>query len=200
MQTVLNRIALLSMVIMMAVTTGCEKEKTTETPFRIIQASEDLVIPDAVALPANLPGGNVRVATYYAVGVQKYKAQAKASAPGSFEWVFVAPDAKLYDGTNMEVGTHGAGPNWKLTGRIDSIYAQHFAPMKTAPSNNAGTIDWLLLMPKEGKTPSGIFSSVTYIQRIATNGGKAPTTPPTSVADIVDVPYTAVYRFSKKKP
>ena len=199
MQTVYNKYILLSMISVLTITAGCEKDKTTETPFRIIQASEDLVIPDAVALPANLPAGNARVATYYAVGVQKYKAQSKAATPGTFEWVFVAPEAKLYDGTNMEVGTHGAGPNWKLTGRIDSIYAQHFSPMKTAPSNNATNIDWLLLMPKEGKTPTGIFSGVQYIQRIATSGGKAPATPPVSESDRVEVPYTAIYRFSKKK-
>ena len=199
MQTVLNKYILLLMSAALIVTAGCEKEKTTETPFRIIQASEDLVIPAAVTLPANLPAGNMRVATYYAVGVQKYRAQAKSGTTGIFEWVFVAPDAKLYDGTNMEVGTHGAGPNWKLNGRIDSIYAQHYAPAKTAPSDNVGNIDWLLLMPKEGKTPTGIFSGVEYIQRIATSGGKAPVTPPVSVSDKAEVPYTAVYRFSKKK-
>ena len=126
MQTVLNKYVLLFMTAALTIMAGCEKEKTTETPFHIIQASEDLVIPAAVALPANLPAGNMRVATYYAVGVQKYKAQTKAGTTGTFEWVFVAPEAKLYDGTNREIGTHSAGPNWKLNGRIDSIYAQHF--------------------------------------------------------------------------
>jgi len=199
MQNVFNKYILLSMITAVTISTGCEKDKTTETPFRIIQASENLAIPGAVALPANLPAGNMRVATYYAVGVQKYKAQAKAGTPGTFEWVFVAPEAKLYDGTNMEVGTHGAGPHWKLNGRIDSIYAQHFSPMKTAPSDNVSNIDWLLLMPKEGKTPTGIFSGVEYIQRIATSGGKAPATAPVSESDRTEVPYTAIYRFSKKK-
>jgi hypothetical protein len=65
-----------------------------------------------VDVPENLPYGNTRVATYYAVGVQKYKAREKAgSYPLAYEWVFVAPQADLYDATNAKVGTHGAGPS-----------------------------------------------------------------------------------------
>lgn len=48
-----------------------------------IAASEKLEIPSAVALPDNFPCGNSRVATYYAVGVQKYKAREKAGSPAS---------------------------------------------------------------------------------------------------------------------
>jgi hypothetical protein len=55
-------------------------------------------------------------------------------------------------------------------------------------------------MPKIGKTPTGKFSDVDYIQRIATNGGKAPAQLPLSAGETVDVPYTAVYRFSKINP
>ena len=39
-----------------------------------IAASEKLEILAAVAIPENLPNSNTRVATFYAVGVQKYKA------------------------------------------------------------------------------------------------------------------------------
>jgi hypothetical protein len=53
-------------------------------------------------------------------------------------------------------------------------------------------------MPKIGKAPTGIFADVSYIQRIATKGGKAPATAPVSASDTIDVHYTAVYRFTKK--
>jgi hypothetical protein len=53
-------------------------------------------------------------------------------------------------------------------------------------------------MPKEGKTASGSFSTVNYIQRIATTGGKAPSAAPQSLADTANVFYTAIYRFSKR--
>jgi hypothetical protein len=52
-------------------------------------------------------------------------------------------------------------------------------------------------MPKIGKTPTGIFSDVDYVQRIATKGGKAPLTPPADLFQTVDVKYKAVYRFTK---
>jgi len=171
--------------------------EAAKTAASHIEASEKLAIPPQVDLPANLPVGNSRVATYYAVGVQKYKAAIKpGSDPVTYQWVFVAPQADLYDSNNDKKGVHGAGPFWSLSS-LDSIFAQHFSPARTAASTDPESIDWLLLMPKAGTTPSGIFADVDYIQRIATKGGKAPLTPPASVNETVEVKYKAVYRFSK---
>jgi len=182
------------------VLSSCKKEKKVdpESPAYLISQSEQLSIPDAVALPSNLPGGNTRVATFYAVGFQKYKAQEVAgSNPLRYEWVFVAPQADLYDISNNKVGTHSAGPDWQLSA-TDSMFGQAFTPPRTAPSKDSNGIDWLLLMPKTGKTPTGIFAQVSYVQRIATKGGKAPAVPPVAATDVANVPYTAVYRFTKK--
>ena len=176
---------------------GSSPEANGNSPAAHIIASENLTIPALVSVPENLPNGNTRVATYYAVGVQKYKARIKSgSDPASYEWVFVAPQADLYDISNAEVGTHGAGPFWTIS-PADSIFAQHFSPARTAPSPDAESIDWLLLMPKNGTTPTGFFADVDYIQRIATKGGKAPLTPPTSLTQTVDVKYKTVYRFTR---
>lgn len=175
---------------------SCEKEKDTSSPAYKIAESEKLVIPATIELPANLPSGNQRVATYYAEGVQKYKAQLKAGT-SEYEWVFVAPDAKLYDHSNKLVGTHGAGPFWQLSAS-DSIFAKAYAPAKTAPS--AGNIDWLLLQARIDKAKTGVFTDVAYIQRIATTGGRAPSIAPTDAAATADVFYTAIYRFTKIKP
>ena len=172
-------------------------EANGNSPAAHIAASENLEIPATVAVPENLPNGNTRVATYYAVGVQKYKARVKAgSDPVSYEWEFVAPQADLYDNTNLKVGSHGAGPFWTISPQ-DSIFAQQFSPARTAPSPDPESIDWLLLMPKIGTIPTGVFAEVDYIQRIATKGGKAPLTPPTSIDQTVDVKYKTVYRFTK---
>jgi hypothetical protein len=165
-----------------------------------IAASENLVIPASIDLPANLPNGNTRVATFYAIGVQKYKAQLIAgSDPAAYQWVFVAPQADLYDATNAKVGTHSVGPTWQLS-VMDSIYGQQYSPPKTAASEDPSSIDWLLLKSKTGTIPTGIFTNVAYIQRIATKGGKAPTTPPTNANETVEVKYKAVYRFTKINP
>ncbi len=181
-------------IVMMA----CKKENQihTITPAYKIAISESVTIPAAIDLPANLPAGNSRLATYYAEGVQKYKAQLKAGTTNEYEWVFVAPEANLYNASNTKVGTHGAGPYWAITAS-DSIFAQHYTPQKvTTP--DANSIAWLQLMPKAGKAPSGIFSNVIYIQRIATSGGKPPATAPQNLWDTANVFYTAIYRFSKK--
>jgi uncharacterized protein DUF3455 len=183
--------------LLFAVSLGsCKKDKSIDvnSPSYKIANSENLTIPAAVEVPN--PGGNTRVATYYAEGVQKYKAQVKAgSNPVAYEWVFVAPQADLYDAKNQKVGTHSAGPSWQLSA-TDSIYGQHFTPAKTI-SADPNSIDWLLLMPKVGKTATGLFSSVSYIQRIVTEGGKAPAMPPVNINETADVKYTAIYRFSK---
>jgi len=191
--------SLLTVFLAASLISGCKKNQEPDTrsaAFHISEA-EKLSLPAAVDLPANAPGGNTRVATFYAVGVQKYKSQQKADNPGVFEWVFVAPQADLYDATNNKVGTHSAGPSWQLNGGADSLVGQAFTPPRTAPSEDAGSIDWLLLMPKTGKTATGIFANVSYIQRIVTTGGKAPTTAPAEDGLAAEVPYTAIYRFTK---
>src|SRR6185503_21236440 len=193
-------INLLTAMIASVLLLSCEKEKdNSPSPASKIAESENLVIPVAIDLPANIPQGNSRVATFYAEGVQKYKSQVKAgSSPVTFEWVFVAPQADLYDANNKKVGTHSAGPTWQLFGTADSIYGQAYSPAKSVPSPDGTSIDWLQLTLK--KAPTGVFTSVNYIQRIATKGGKAPVELPTTANATVDVPYTAIYRFSRKNP
>lgn len=189
---------ILTAVLFAVMLTGCGKDRPIDnsSPAYHINQSNQLFIPEAIDLPAEHRSSQLRVATFFAEGVQKYKAQAKAGSPGTYEWVFVAPQANLYSGANKKIGTHGAGPFWELSA-TDSIFAQHFTPARTAPSSD-GSIDWLLLMPKAGKTATGIFAQVAYIQRIATTGGRPPVTQPMGPLEIAEVEYTAVYRFTKK--
>lgn len=191
----------LATVLLTSTIVSCRRDTSIDmnSPGYSIAQSEKLVIPANVELPGNAPHGNARVATYYAEGVQKYKAQPKpGSDPVTYQWVLVAPQADLYDGSNKKVGTHTAGPSWQLSGSADSIFGQHFSPAKTAASPDPRSIDWLLLMPKMGKAPTGVFKDVLYIQRIATQGGKAPAVLPVSMNDTIDIKYTAIYRLSKK--
>jgi hypothetical protein len=189
-----------------AIIVGCSRDNDNNidmaSPAVRLAESEKLSIPPAIDLPSNDPNGNTRVATFYANGVQIYKAKLIAgSTPAQYEWVFVAPRADLFNVVNAKVGTHSAGPTWQLLGSTtDSIYGQAFTPAKAAPSSDSRSIDWLQLMPKTGKAPTGLFTNVSYIQRIATNGGKAPLAAPVGATDSVEVPYTAVYRFTKKNP
>ena len=191
---------LLFLMIMTIISCTRHKDEVADTssPFFHISESEKLVIPDVIKLPDNLPAGNSRVFTFFADGVQKYKAQeVPGSSPIAYQWQFVAPLADLYDVTNKKVGNHSQGPTWQLS-IVDSIFGQAFTPPKAAPSPDANSIDWLLLMPKAGKPPIGVFADVDYVQRIDTKGGKAPATPPSNANETADVHYTAIYRFYKQ--
>jgi len=61
-------------------------------------------------------------------------------------------------------------------------------------SPDSTAIDWLLLQAVSTDGP-GVFSQVTYIQRVNTTGGLKPTTPGSSVGAVARAPYTAEYYF-----
>jgi hypothetical protein len=202
MLTKQNRVlkALALFVILFLSVAACNKETGEDTSLASyhIFESEKLVLPETIAVPVNPPSGNTRLATYFAEGVQKYKAQrVPGSDPVVYQWILTGPRANLYDVSNRKIGTHTAGPTWQLSAN-DSIYAQQFVPARAVPSADPLSVDWLQLMPKTGTQPTGVFANTTYIQRIATRGGKAPSAPPVSANDTVDVKYTAIYRFTRK--
>lgn len=190
--------------LLMTAAVACDDEKRMEikpdSPAYHIAESEKLVIPDEVKVPDDLPVGNTRIATYFASGYQVYNAQqVGGSSPAVFEWVFVSPCADLYDVNDKKIGVHFAGPTWQILTGDSRISAQQFTPVARVKNVDSASIDWLLLMPKAGTTPIGIFKDVAYIQRIATTGGRAPSAPPVAPGQIA-VEYSAVYRFTKKNP
>ena len=124
----------------------------------------------------------------YARGVQIYKWNALTSM-----WDFVAPAANLYAEQNFfgEVGSHRAGPVWESkSGSL--VEARRVQGTGCTPDSSA--IAWLLLS-KHRTEGSGIFSSVTFIQRVNTTGGLAPTLPGSQHGEIKEIPYTAEYYF-----
>jgi hypothetical protein len=138
------------------------------------------------AIPDNLkPPGTEKLARQArAVGDQIY------SCDGS-TWVLTGPDAKLFDETGKEVGSHFAGPTWKwsdgssVTGR----------PVATA-TPDPDSIPWLLLTASEHQG-DGVMKDVSSIQRLATKGGKASTTAcdDSHKGEKTRSHYTAVYYF-----
>jgi hypothetical protein len=103
-------------------------------------------------------------------------------------WTLKVPDAKLFDENGKQIGTHFAGPTWKLN---DGSEVKGKA-VATQPSPDSGSVAWLLLqaLPDSG---SGQFAHVTYIRRTETHGGVAPKEACTSGE--LSVPYTADYSF-----
>ena len=65
-------------------------------------------------------------------------------------------------------------------------------------SPDATAIPWLLLEAVSTSGP-GIYSSVTYIQRLNTTGGLAPAGPGSFIGETVQIPYTAEYYFYREQ-
>ena len=142
----------------------------------------------AVCTNVEVPAGNILTSRLYAVGVQRYRWNGSA-------WVFVEPVATLYADANYheKTGTHYAGPTWDFNtgGKVVAARLEGCSPTSTA-------IPWLLLEITTTSGP-GILTSMTYIQRVNTVGGLAPTAPGTSIGALADVPYTAEYYFYRAK-
>ncbi|HVJ80696.1 MAG TPA: DUF3455 domain-containing protein, partial [Planctomycetia bacterium] len=132
------------------------------------------------------PGNKVAFSAL-GVGVQIYQWDGAA-------WKFVAPRADLYadDGANGLIGTHFAGPTWKFNSGgevVGTVVDQCIADPDSIP--------WLLLRAASTTGP-GVFKDVTYLQRLNTEGGLAPTEPGEFVGDVAEVPYRADYVFYRK--
>jgi hypothetical protein len=152
----------------------------------VSRASEDNRAPDLPSpLCDRLQVQEDTVAFHvYALGVQIYRWN-------GVSWVFVAPSARLFADAEYhgEVGTHYAGPTWESNsgGKVVATRLEGCTPDPTA-------IPWLLLQMVSSQGP-GIFDRVTYIQRVNTSGGLAPTDPGQFVGQEVGVPYAAEYYF-----
>lgn len=147
-------------------------------------------LPAAVQVPAD---NKVAMETV-GVGEITYLCSAKKEMAGQFEWVFVGPDAKLNDRSGKQVGKYFGPPaTWesmdgsKLTG----------AQVAVAPSA-AGNIPNQLVKANPAMG-SGAMTGVTYIQRVNTMGGVAPTTACTAsnTGSTQIVKYQADYIFYK---
>jgi hypothetical protein len=98
-------------------------------------------------------------------GVQIYTCEVKDDG---FAWVFKAPEANLFDKQGRQIGTHFAGPSWKMS---DGAVVGEAVARADAPTS--GAIPWLLLRAKSNEG-SGPLSTVAFIRRIDTKAGSAP--------------------------
>jgi hypothetical protein len=121
-------------------------------------------VPAALAVPET-----AKLAVHlHATGAQIYTCLA---APGAtaYAWTLLKPDATLFDQKGIAVGTHGAGPTW--TAKDGSSVVAKKVAQADAPAADA--VAWLLLRADKS-SDRGLFSHVTYVQRVGTKKGKPP--------------------------
>jgi hypothetical protein len=156
-------------------------------------AHADNVPPPSVPTAIKVPDGHAPFLLSRAKGTQNYVCQ--RSSTGGFAWTFVAPAARLFDEDGKRFGTHYAGPTWKANDGstvVGAVEARHEV---------AGAIPWLRLRATSTTTgPDGnLLTATTYIQRVNTTGGLAPTKgcDAANLGAARNVPYTADYYFYK---
>jgi hypothetical protein len=135
------------------------------------------------------PAGSAPVLELIADGVQTYVCDRK---DGGFDWSFKGPEANLFDNQGRQVGTHFAGPTWKIEDGSEVVGEV----VAKADATEPGAIQWLLLRAKSHQG-SGILSSVVYIRRAETKGGLAPSTgcDASHLSQQARMRYSATYQF-----
>jgi hypothetical protein len=151
--------------------------------------SEALQAPPLPSPTLAVPAGNKLEFAYDAVGAQVYACGATATGYG---WALQAPDALLFNRAGKAVIKHYLGPTWEWIKDGSKVQAAKVAGFTDDPS----AIPELLLAATT-HDGEGRMDDVTYIQRLETTGGLAPTTgcDADHVGATSRVDYTATYYF-----
>ena len=140
-------------------------------------------LPSPLCDALQVPDGNTVAFHVYAIGVQIYRWNGTA-------WVFIAPVASLFAdaGYHGQVGIHYAGPTWESNSGSKVVGTR-----LAACTPDSDSIPWLKLSGVA--SGHGVLHDVTFVQRINTVGGNAPSTPGAAAGQEVQVPYAAEYVF-----
>ncbi len=167
------------------------------------------------AMPANLqvPAGHVAFLQASATGSQNYVC---LPSPNGLAWKFQGPQATLFLkfrflGTEVQqqVTTHYLSPNpaepgtparatWQSSLDTSAIWAKKIQESNDPAYVAPNAIPWLLLEvtgSRPGPMGGSGLSPASYIQRVRTAGGIAPTSACTEAGAIEFVPYTTDYIF-----
>jgi hypothetical protein len=146
--------------------------------------------PPSVPPAIQVPAGHVAFLMGYATGAQNYTCQLTSTG---YTWVGV-PSATLVDEKGKEIMTHYGGPTWQAKDG-SKVVATRVDGVTISPD----AIQWLLLRatPTPGPDGGDRLASTTYIHRVNTRGGLAPTggCDAAHVGARHSAPYTADYYF-----
>jgi len=175
------------------------------------QANGHLAVPPVPAA-IKVEAGQKAFLVGHAVGTQNYICLPLGSG---FAWTLFGPQATLFNDDEAQRITHFLSPNpeeggllratWQHSRDTSSVWARAINsssdPMFVAP----GAIPWLLLEvvgSQRGPKGGNKLTATTFIQRLNTGGGIAPSTGCALSTDLGKrefVPYTADYYFYKDR-
>ena len=177
------------LVITAALSSACANDASVTAAsargaLPVADVSDGNGLPDLTACPQlAAPVGSTLVIHAFGIGFQIYHWNGTS-------WGAATPSATIYAdaGGNGQIATHFAGPSWQSNSgsKVVGTVINRCTP-------DAASIAWLSL----SAVPSGngLFAKVTFIQRLNTVGGNAPSTNGTVVGQEARIPYTADYLF-----
>jgi len=194
--------AVIISAISLLVLISCSKEQNSSVKNGLtasdaaVASKVESEIPDTLKVPE----GNRLVSDGYATGFQIYQVKRSATDPNVFSWVNIAPLATLFekpDFTN-QMSLHFAGPTWLLTkgpNKGQRIVGKRIQGITV----DATAIQWLLLQAVDSLSSAN--NTITFVQRLSTVGGVAPTTgaDEAHLGKLDSIPYTAHYLFYEAK-
>ena len=168
------------------------------------------VIPPVVPTDFQPPAGSKAFLIGHAYGTQNYSCLPSASG---FAWVLFGPQATLFNDDSEQLITHFLSPNpdengvaratWQHSRDTSAVWAFAYKTLTDANYVAPDAIPWFLLKvvgAEDGPMAGDKLSNATWIHRVNTGGGLAPTTGCGSASDVGKkalVPYVADYVFYK---
>jgi Protein of unknown function (DUF3455) len=179
------------------------------------------VRPPAVPATIQVPEGNKAFLEARGIGTQNYSCSPSGAG---FAWILFTPEAVLLDDWGRQVTTHFFGPNpfepntdptvtaqgtiravWRHSRDTSTVWARAARPPSFDPAFvRPNSVPWLLLEfagSQDGPRGGDTLTPTTFIQRVNTSGGLAPSTGCAVAADVgkkAFVPYQADYVFFRK--
>ena len=170
--------------------------------------ADKILVPD---VPDKLkpPEGAKVFLVGHAIGTQNYICLPSGAG---FAYSLFTPQATLFDDTHEQIITHFFSvnpkngiirPTWQDSRDSSRVWAATVPDGAYTGSDfvEAGAIAWLLLKQDhtlDGPTGGDRLSETSFVQRLNTHGGSAPSTGCASLTDVgtrAFVPYTADYFF-----
>jgi Protein of unknown function (DUF3455) len=173
----------------------------------------DSVVPPSVPSNLQVPASNEVFFVGHATGTQNYVCLPSPSI-GHVAWTLFTPQATLFDDGWEQQITHFFGPNpseggtvratWENSADTSTVWGKAIASSSDPSFVTPGAIPWLLVEmvgAQEGPTGGNAISGTSFIHRVNTVGGAAPSTGcrlPTDIGNRAYVPYAADYFFYEK--
>ena len=168
------------------------------------------IVPPAVPDYIQVDAGLRPFLRGHAVGTQNFIC-APAATPSGLDWLFIGPQATVFDADNEQILTHfhskntfpggGIEATWEHSRDTSIVWATRVSGSLDAAYVSPGAIEWLLLRVSGklvGPTSGDKLARALFIQRVNTVGGMKPPTAECTAATLNTrrlVPYEADYYF-----